>query len=364
MKKLFACALLICCSRFSYGFELQSVLTEIEQPTDLLFLPDSKQELLIAEKNGGLLLANLEDQSHNTIYTFDVRTKSEMGLLGLTLHPDFKSNGYLFVNYNPKEGKRRTRISRFRLTLLEHKGSLDNEKVILEVEQPYGNHNAGQLAFGPDGYLYVGMGDGGSGGDPKGHGQNRQTLLGTMLRLDINTPDNVPYQIPSDNPFINDKGSLDEIWAYGIRNPWRFTFYGDSLILADVGQNELEEVNIIHKGKNYGWKIMEGNKCFKDKKQSCDKSQFEPPLLTYGRDDGQSITGGVVYSKGSVKSLVNRYVYADYISGKIWSVNYPSFGDNQLEVDTNIFISSFALDNTGELYFTDFATGKIMKVVN
>lgn len=363
MNKILFGVLLTCLSTFSNSFQLKEVVTELEQPTDLLFLADNNQQLLVTEKTGRLLLINLTNNIQTPVHTFDVITDSELGLLGITLHPNFETNGFLFANYNPAEGERRTRISRFTLTINQQSVSLSNEKIIIEVEQPYRNHNAGQIAFGPDGYLYIGMGDGGSGGDPKGHGQNLQTLLGTMLRVDINTDDNTPYSIPAGNPFVNHSKARDEIWAYGIRNPWRFTFHNDTLILADVGQSKLEEVNIIQKGKNYGWKIMEGTECYKgknkEKLQNCDKSQFEAPLITYGREDGLSITGGKVYTKGSMESLTNRYVYADFILGNIWSAKFPSFEDNRLELASGLNISAFTLDLKGELYLADYANGKI-----
>ncbi|MGJ8682303.1 PQQ-dependent sugar dehydrogenase, partial [Paraglaciecola sp.] len=353
--------LLLCLPTFVFSFELKEVVGELEQPTDLLFLPDER--LLVAEKTGRLVLVDSINSGLSAVHTFEVVTDSELGLLGITLHPDFENNHYIFVNYNPEEGDRRTRISRFTMHVKQTEASLSNEKVILEVEQPYKNHNAGQIAFGPDGYLYIGMGDGGSGGDPKGHGQNLDTLLGTMLRIDVNTSDDVPYLVPNTNPFVNNAQAKDEIWAYGIRNPWRFTFHNDYLVLADVGQNTLEEVNLIEKGKNYGWKIMEGDICFKNKKQNCDKSQLELPKITYGREDGMSITGGKVYTQGSIKKLVNRYVYADFILGNIWSVEFPSFTNNRLEIDTDINVSAFALDKKGELFLADYANGKIHKVV-
>ncbi|MDU0354936.1 PQQ-dependent sugar dehydrogenase [Paraglaciecola aquimarina] len=185
-----------------------------------------------------------------------------------------------------------------------------------------------------------------------------------MLRLNVDTANDVPYSIPKDNPFVNNAAALDEIWAYGIRNPWRFTFHQGALIVADVGQSKLEEVNIVEKGGNYGWKIMEGDTCFKDEKQSCDKSQFVAPKLTYPRKDGMSITGGKVYTQGSVKGLANRYVYADFILGNIWSVEYPSFQDNRLELASGLNVSAFALDAAGELYLADFANGKIIKIID
>ena len=223
------------------------------------------------------------------------------------------------------------------------------------MEQPYANHNGGQILFGPDGFLYVGLGDGGSAGDPKGHGQNTGTLLGTILRLDVSSLDAVgSYAIPADNPFVGVEGARPEIWAYGLRNPWRFTFDSETgdLWAADVGQNALEEVDLVRAGLNYGWKIMEGDECFS---RSCDTRGLELPITVYGRDDGCSITGGYVYRGGRLPSLYGAYVYGDYCSGKIWALRYD--GSRVTEsiqlADTSLRISSFAEDADGELYILD-----------
>ncbi|MEP1552926.1 PQQ-dependent sugar dehydrogenase, partial [Paraglaciecola sp.] len=240
----------------SQATQLKKIVTNLEQPVDVKFFPHSNNELLIAGKKGKLTYIHLQQNKNYAVHEFNVKSGSEMGLLGLAFHPDYSDltnkvsddkNNYLFVNYFPKKGERRTRVSRFSLSQTSQGYQLLNEKIVLEIKQPYSNHNGGQIAFGPDGFLYIGMGDGGSAGDPQGHGQNTQILLGSMLRIDINTLNDVPYAIPKDNPFINDSNFKPEIWAYGLRNPWRYSFAKDVLIVADVGQYKYEEISIIDK---------------------------------------------------------------------------------------------------------------------
>ena len=211
----------------------------------------------------------------------------------------------------------------------------DSELVILEIPQPAGNHNGGQLAFGPDGYLYVGLGDGGRGGDPFGNGQDLGTLLGSILRIDVSEASPTrPYQVPGDNPFVGITGALGEIWAYGLRNPWRFSFdsqygdsgYGDSesarLWVGDVGQNNREEVDLVQKGLNYGWNVMEGTACFSPQ-TGCDQTGLELPVAEYGREGGCSIIGGYVYRGRLIPSLYGAYVFGDFCSGSVWGIRLP-----------------------------------------
>ena len=346
------------------AIQLKTIYTGLKQPVDIKFFPHSNQNLLIASKEGRLNFVNLEDKKHYIVHDFPVSSSSEKGLLSIVFHPQFNKNQYIFVNYNPSKGEQRTRVSRFNLYQnSESKFELSEEKIIIEIEQPYGNHNGGQVAFGPDGYLYIGMGDGGSAGDPKGHGQNTKTLLGNMLRIDINTSKEVPYTIPQDNPFLNMPEYRPEIWAYGLRNPWRFSFEGENLIVADVGQNKYEEVSVVKKAQNLGWNITEGNHCFKPKKD-CDKSSITLPKLTYGRDDGQSITGGYVYKGKLIPELYNHYIYADFILGGVWSSAFPELNtSNKLFNADGINLSTFALDSKGEIYSADFASGDIYQFV-
>ena len=327
-----------------------------DRPVALVFPNDGADRGFVVEQAGRIVLLD----SDGDVATFlDIRDRvsdrgMEEGLLGLAFDPDFVSNGFFYVYYSAS-GPRRSVISRFSVSTEDSAADSNSEKVILEVEQPYSNHNGGQILFGTDGFLYVGLGDGGSAGDPKGHGQNTGTLLGTILRLDVSVMESTgSYAVPTDNPFIGVEGARSEIWAYGLRNPWRFTFDSETgdLWAADVGQNALEEVDLIRAGLNYGWNIMEGDECYS---RFCDTHGLELPIAVYGRDDGCSITGGYVYRGTRLPSLYGAYVFGDYCSGKIWALRYD--GSRVTEsiqlADTKLRISSFAEDAEGELYILD-----------
>jgi glucose/arabinose dehydrogenase len=240
--------------------------------------------------------------------------------------------------------------------------------VILRVDQPYANHNGGHLAFGPDGYLYIGLGDGGSGGDPRGNGQNPAALLGKMLRIDVNAA--LPYGIPGDNPFREREGYRPEIWALGLRNPWRYSFdraTGD-LYIADVGQNAYEEVNFqpanSRGGENYGWNHMEGAHCFRASPQ-CDPAAFTLPVAEYGRGGGCSITGGYVYRGTSQPALRGVYFFADYCTGKFWALQREAGGawvTTEL-IDTDVSVASFGEDEAGEVYVVGLGDGRVYRLV-
>lgn len=336
-----------------------------DRPVALVFPNDGTSRGFVVEQPGQIKLL---DRDRDAAAFLDIRDRvsdrgEEEGLLGLAFDPDFVSNGFFYLYYSAS-GPRRSVISRFSVPTWDSAADVNSEKVILEVEQPYSNHNGGQIVFGPDGFLYVGLGDGGSAGDPKGHGQNTGTLLGTILRLDVSTLDSTgSYAIPADNPFVGVEGARPEIWAYGLRNPWRFTFDSETgdLWAADVGQNALEEVNLVRAGLNYGWKIMEGDECYS---RSCDTRGLELPVTVYGRDDGCSITGGYVYRGTRLLSLYGAYVYGDFCSGRTWALRYG--GSRVTEsiqlADTRIRISSFAEDADGELYILDLG-GEIYKFV-
>jgi len=267
----------------------------------------------------------------------------EEGLLGLAFSPGFQLDGRVYVYYTAG-GPRRSVLSTFQVV----GGAIDLgiETVLLEVPQPFGNHNGGQIAFGPDGYLYVALGDGGSGGDPDGNGQNLSTLLGSILRLDVS---GVGYTVPPGNPF----GS--EIYAYGLRNPWRFSFdrVSGDLWAADVGQGEWEEVDRIVAGGNYGWNVMEGLECFDA--GSCDQGGLQSPRAVYGHDLGCSVTGGYVYRGASMPELDGWYVYGDFCSGLIWAVNTADDSSPVLLADTGLPIASFGELPDGELLALTFA---------
>ena len=293
----------------------------------------------------------------------DIRSRvsrggNEEGMLGLAFDPRFTANGRFYVYYSAAS-PRRSVLSRFE-TGSDGLGNGASESVLLEVPQPYSNHNGGMIAFGPDGMLYVALGDGGSAGDPQRNGQDLGTLLGAILRIDVTQAgDGAPYAIPDDNPFVGQSGAHGEIWAYGLRNPWRFSFDSETgdLWTGDVGQNALEEVDVVRRGGNYGWNVMEGSRCFRS--SSCNADDFEPPVAEYGRDLGCSITGGYVYRGQRLPELRGVYLYADYCSGRIWGFRYD--GERVTEqaqlARASFQIPSFGEDEAGEVYVLGFDGG-------
>lgn len=301
------------------------------QPVFLTGIPDGSNRLAVIEKSGRIhVFTKTADPAPGDVSLFlDISAKvvsgGEQGLLGLAFDPDYASNGHLYVYYSHNATTPGTStISRF--TNPTPSGNTINaatEEVILQVAQPYANHNAGMIAFGPDNMLYIALGDGGSGGDPLNNGQDTTTLLGNILRIDVRgTPDaGLAYAVPQDNPFINggpDGGDTrKEIFAYGFRNPWRFCFdpINGFLLAGDVGQNTREEIDAVVSGGNYGWRIMEGTLCFNP--QNCDSTGLILPLTDYGRDEGNSVTGGYVYVGNQVTDLYGMYIYGDYGSGRI-----------------------------------------------
>ena len=327
--------------------------------------PNDNGNRLFVVLQPGVIVSFANEQNVESADVFlDIRERvsdrgNEEGLLGLAFDPDFRANGYFYVYYSAAN-PRRSVLSRF---MAHADGSADptGERIIMEVEQPYSNHNGGQIAFGPDGYLYIGLGDGGSRGDPQGNGQNLSTLLGSIIRIDVSALDEGgSYSTPPDNPFIGRADTRGEIWAYGIRNPWRFSFdrVSGELWMADVGQNRHEEVNIVRRGLNYGWKIMEGSECF-EPRRACDSQGLEMPIVEYGRADGCSVTGGYVYRGHRLPSLFGAYVYGDFCSGKIWALRHD--GEQVVEhlelVDSNLRISSFGEDSLEEMFILSFDGG-------
>lgn len=331
---------------------------------------DNSERLFVVEQEGIILVFDSASAT-STVDTFlDIRDRVnksgwEEGLLGLAFHPSFEANGFFYVNYTAAD-PRRTVIARFTATpaSTDHADKA-TEQVILTFNQPYANHNGGCLEFGPDGLLYIATGDGGSGGDPQNNGQSRTTLLGKILRIDINSAaDGNQYAIPEDNPFAGaTDGSRGEIFAYGLRNPWRFSFDSESgrIWTADVGQDAIEEIDIIEKGNNYGWSIMEGENCFKPA-NGCDTTGLTMPLFQYTHTDGQSVTGGYVYRGEKVASLKGKYIFADFLSGRIWALTYSEGQPATVEQlpKTELSISSFGVDARNELYFTAF-DGKVYR---
>jgi glucose/arabinose dehydrogenase len=341
------------------------------RPVDFQHAGDNSNRVFVVEQ-AGVIDVFPNNPSVTEKKTFlDIRNEvddkgNEEGLLGLAFHPDYEMNGYFYVNYTASNPDR-TVIARFKVSSQNpDEADAASELVVLTYAQPHSNHNGGQVSFGPDGYLYIAVGDGGSGGDPHGNGQNRSTLLGTILRIDVDKQeDGNAYGIPPDNPFTNNQQNYrEEIYAYGLRNPWRFSFdpVDHRLWVGDVGQNTFEEVDIIEKGGNYGWNIMEAKHCFQPE-TGCNTSGLKMPVWEYGRKEGVSVTGGFVYRGPTSAGLTGKYVYADYGSRRIWSLDYSDMSHpvntELLEPDFNI--SSFGVDDKNELYICAF-DGKIYKL--
>jgi len=350
-------------ARFRAGavdLELTGLVDGLEAPLLVTNASDGSDRLFVVEQVGRIrVVVDGELRPEPYLDLSDrIQAGGEQGLLGLAFHPNFERNGRFFVNYTNTAGT--TVVSEFK-TRPSADQAPDDERTLLTIEQPYANHNGGHLAFGPDGYLYIATGDGGSGGDPHNNGQRVDTLLGKLLRIDIDRGD--PYGIPRDNPFA-DGGGEPEIWAYGLRNPWRFSFDQGRIWIADVGQDSLEEVNrrrADEAGVNYGWNVMEGSDCYGS---DCDRSGLVKPVTEYGHDDGCSITGGHVYRGDDFPDMRGGYFFSDYCSGMIWA--FPAEAtqrQNPIEmVASGMSISSFGEDEDGELYVTDLGGGRVLRV--
>ncbi|GHB84201.1 PQQ-dependent sugar dehydrogenase [Persicitalea jodogahamensis] len=338
-------------------------------PVELVNAGDGTNRLFVVEQAGTIRFFNAAGNPSSATLFLDIKNKvksgGEMGLLGLAFHPDFKSNGYIYVNYT-RDSPRESVVARYRVSN-PATGAADagSETILLTYEQPYSNHNGGAVHFGPDGYLYVSTGDGGSGGDPKNNAQDKTSLLGKILRLDVNATGKGNYGIPADNPFRGDNnGTREEIYAYGLRNPWRISFdpATNKLWAADVGQNQIEEIDIIEKGGNYGWRLKEADDCF-NPKNNCQEAGLIDPVWDYTHANGDiSITGGYVYRGKKLPDLVGKYVYGDYASGRIWALEVPAnaAAKNDLVVNKSASISAFGVDEQNELYFFDYSGGKIL----
>ena len=334
-------------------------------PVDFTHANDGTNRVFVVEQKGVIQVFENNATTEKTAVFLDIDDKvasgGEMGLLGLTFHPNFKANGYFFVNYTRSSPRRQTVISRFKAN--GQVADPNSEVILLVFDQPYSNHNGGQVAFGADGFLYVSTGDGGSGGDPQNNAQNRKSLLGKMLRIDVNATEKGNYGIPKDNPYIgNTEGFREEIYAYGLRNPWRFSFDSvtKNLWTGDVGQNKVEEIDVITKGGNYGWKIKEANSCY-DASGDCNKTDLVAPVWSYEQgDDGRSVTGGVVYRGKKLPEFNGKYICGDYVSGKIWALTYDGKTVTKSDLLTNVStVSTFGEDANGELFICDYSAGKI-----
>ncbi|MEG0443893.1 MAG: PQQ-dependent sugar dehydrogenase [Carnobacterium sp.] len=340
-----------------------------EEPLYYTTTNDQDNTAFVVERTGKIRYFENKMDTKETITFIDLSSKintegNEMGLLGLAFHPDFDQNGYFFVNYTSNDG---TVIARFEADPETLEVKMETESTVLTFPQPYANHNGGHLAFGPDGYLYIGVGDGGGSGDPEGNAQDLNELYGKLLRIDVDQSNNgQAYGIPADNPFTaNTDDYREEIYAYGLRNPWRFSFdtEKDRLWLADVGENTIEEIDWIENGLNYGWNLKEGTNEF-NPAGTVNPTELRDPIFEYDHAEGQSITGGYVYYGKENPSLTGSYIYGDFISGKIWALWKPdeaTEGKNVELADTDLMISSFGVTQDGELIIVDF-NGKLYTV--
>ena len=335
-----------------------------DDPVGIHHAGDGSNRIFIVEQEGRIKVFDNNPAVSSAEMFLDITSMvdqdggyTEEGLLGLAFHPNYSENGYFYVNYT-EHNPRRNVIARYSVSDNNpNEANYGSSEIILEVNQPYTNHNGGQMEFGPDdGYLYISFGDGGSAGDPLGHGQNLSTLLGSLIRIDVDNPSGgLNYGIPSDNPFIAPMNARDEIYAYGLRNVWRFSFDLETGFLwgADVGQYEYEEINIIESGGNYGWNNMEGTSCYES--QNCDSEGLEPPVWEYELyvNGVCSITGGYVYRGTNLWGLVGKYIYGDWCTGDIWALQYSDSGDhiNEDILDSDINITSFGVDQNNELFF-------------
>jgi glucose/arabinose dehydrogenase len=374
----------------------ETIVRGLVNPVAIVALPNDRSAFLVVEQRGLIRVARdgLILEPPFLDLRGEVRSGGEQGLLGIALAPDYVESRRLFLNFTNRDGD--TVVARFR-TSADNPFAGDPESRFdlmwpngrRIIDQPFTNHNGGHLAFGPDGYLYIGLGDGGSGGDPMNHAQDPQSLLGKMLRIDINVPDEDVrgYRVPEDNPFVDGEPvrALPEIWAFGLRNPWRYSFDDwtrggtSALMIADVGQNAREEINFEPSGRggrNYGWRLREGRQAF-DTRTVPAFTPLSEPIHDYGRSVGASITGGLIYRGGQLDaSFKGRYFYADFVSGRVFSIGLhvdPVTGeasaDDEREHTTALgrgvlgSVSSFAPDHDGEILVLNYDGGLVIRIV-
>jgi len=346
---------------------LKPVASGFAKPLYLTHAHD--QRLFVVQQAGQIMI--IEGGVTRPTPFLDIKTRvgsngNEQGLLSVAFHPNYQKNGLFYVNYTNLEGS--TTIARYNVSADPNVADEISEQILLTIPQPYSNHNGGHILFGPDGYLYIGMGDGGAANDPHNNGQSLNTLLGKILRLDVDTGS--PYGVPQDNPFITTAAARPEIWSYGWRNPWRLAFdaaTGD-LYVADVGQNQYEEVDVelagSGGGQNYGWRLMEASHCFNP--TSCDPATLKVvmPIAEYPHSQGCSVTGGYVYHGTQFPQLNGVYIYGDYCTGTLWGLRHEADGSwSQAELlASGKIISSFGLDAAGELYLIDHRNGEVWQV--
>jgi glucose/arabinose dehydrogenase len=358
---VFAFMVLIVNPDISGQYTLQNAFPNLsfDQALFLTHSGDGTNRIFVIERDGIVKVFPNSPSASNTKIFLDITDRvstsgSEMGLLGLAFHPDYESNGYFYVNYTASN-PRRTIVSRFEVTSNPDSADKDTEFEIISFSQPYENHNGGWIGFRPsDGYLYIAAGDGGDSGDPQNHAQRINTLLGKILRLDVDGSS--PYAIPPTNPFYDSTNAevKKEIYAWGFRNPWRCSFdpVTDLFFAGDVGQNQWEEIDVVEIGKNYGWRCYEGNHNYN--LSGCNYPEYIDPVWEYDHGEGYSVTGGYVYRGSGVPSLVGKYIYADYGTRKVWSLEGLNPPTNDLLLTAPGSVTSFGVDENNELYITSF----------
>jgi glucose/arabinose dehydrogenase len=353
---------------------LEQIASGLSDPIGVTNAGDGSGRLFVNERGGRIRVVNPDGSLSETDFV-DLSNRlvagGERGLLGVAFHPQFASNGRLFVHYSRK-GDGATVISELTASADHGSAIAASERVIFTLSQPFANHNGGEIAFGPDGYLYIGLGDGGSGGDPFGNGQNRQALLGKILRIDVDGPPapGKEYAIPEDNPYapggVEPGAGLPEIWAYGLRNPWRFSFDRETgdLYIGDVGQNAWEEIDRqpagSRGGENYGWNLFEGSHCSAD----CNSINAVLPIAEYSHGDGRcSVTGGYVYRGTRQPALTGTYLFSDYCSGTIWTLSAGGGLTPEALAASGLQVSSFGEGEDGEIYLVDLGGGGLYRAL-
>jgi glucose/arabinose dehydrogenase len=349
---------------------LEFVARGFTRPTDLAFVGDRQPAMVVLEQDGKLAQVDMRTGKRQAWFRLEVEDSgNEQGLLGIAIHPRFSENGRFFLNYTRAvEDSVFSFVTEYRCPTPGAPFASKPVRVqeLLQLEQPFSNHNGGSLAFGPDGMLYIGFGDGGSANDPHNHGQDRQSWLGSILRIDVDGQSApLRYRIPTDNPFVGKSEFAPETFAIGVRNPWRMSFDPRGrLIVADVGQDRWEEVGYALRGDNLGWAVMEGKSCHRPK--DCDPTGLRLPFLVYDREQGVSVTGGYVVTATSEGALSGLYVYGDYGSGRIWAAALPEPGADASRIFTTgawpIHPSTFGRDRHGRVYVADHVAGSVYRI--
>lgn len=347
---------------------LTRYVSGFDKPTHITNAGDGSQRLFVVEQEGLIRIVKNKTRLSKPFLDISDRVSccGERGLLSVAFPPGYANKGYFYVNYTNNDGN--TVIARYRVTSDPDVANPNSETIILTIDQPFANHNGGQIAFGPDGFLYIGMGDGGAAGDPQDNGQRPDTLLGKLLRIDVEAGTS-PYAVPPTNPFFQNRTYRREVWAFGLRNPWRLSFdrqTGD-LYIGDVGQGQYEEIDVQLRsspgGENYGWRIMEGNHCYAS--PTCPQSGLTLPVVEYDHSQGCSVTGGVVYRGQQFSRLQGIYFYGDYCSGIVWALKISSSAPQSKRLlDTSYNISTFGEDEAGEAYLADLSDGVLYLITD